>query len=278
MATVAYGMARRGHAVAFTYDPRGPVGDRLDAIVERVPVRIRNDADPTALLRLRRLIFRSRADVVVVNTARELRVGGFAARLARRAAVVNRRGAGDVLREAPLDRWLQHALIDVLVRDSRWGVQAIGARNPWFRRPVFQARNGIDGAAVARTAPMERATFGAGREEFVIVVSDRAGRPAGAPDVAAAGRRVVEAMPGADIHIVVIGAVEPATVDRTMRTVAGAKGVRASFLGPRPPGEALSIMAAADIFARPSSSDGIPYAALEAMALGLPIVATATAG
>jgi len=278
MATVAAGMVRRGHAVAFAFDPRAPIGERLDAGVVGVPIRIRNDGDPAAVARLRRLIVRHGADVVVVNTTRELRVGGIAARLAGRGAVVNRRGAGDVLRGGLWDRWLYHALIDVLVRDSQWGVDAIAAQNPWFRRPTHVARNGLDVEAVSRTTPSDRAAFGGVPGEFIIAVSDRRGRPAGAPEVAEAARRVVATSPGAPIHIVVVGDVDDSVRDATNRALDGEDRVRASFVGPLPSADALEMTAAADIFARPSRSDGIPYAVLEAMALQLPVVASAQGG
>lgn len=278
MAAVAAGMARRGHAVAFAHDPRGPVGDRLDRSVARYPVRVRGDADPAAILALRRLVARTRADVVVVNTTRELRVGGLAARLAGRGAVVNRRGSSDALRNGLRDRLMASVLIDVLVRDSRFGVEAVRERNPWFRRPVLQARNGVDAAAVARTVPAARAAFGAGPGEFVVVLTDRRGRPPMAPQAAAAARRVVEAAPGPPVRIVIVGDVDPDVQAATHRAIGGACDVRATFLGPRTPDEALAVTAAADAMARPSGADGIPYAVLEAMALGVPVVASAEGG
>ena len=48
------------------------------------------------------------------------------------------------------------------------------------------------------------------------------------------------------------------------------------FLGRRP--DALSFVAAADVFVNPSSVEGLPVAILEAMALGRPVVATAAGG
>src|SRR5690606_11389886 len=56
MTTAANGLAARGHDVAFAYDPRGAVGERLGPGVRAAPVPVRNDADPIAILQLRRLI------------------------------------------------------------------------------------------------------------------------------------------------------------------------------------------------------------------------------
>lgn len=53
-------------------------------------------------------------------------------------------------------------------------------------------------------------------------------------------------------------------------------GERILFLGRRP--DALSFVAAADVFVNPSEIEGLPVAVLEAMALQRPIVATAAGG
>jgi len=50
---------------------------------------------------------------------------------------------------------------------------------------------------------------------------------------------------------------------------------RVSFVGER---DARTVLAAFDVFAMPSRKEGLPYVVLEAMAAGLPVVATASAG
>jgi glycosyltransferase involved in cell wall biosynthesis len=53
---------------------------------------------------------------------------------------------------------------------------------------------------------------------------------------------------------------------------------RVTLLGPRPRPQMPSLLAAADVFVLPSLSEGISNAALEAMAIGRPVVATAVGG
>ena len=91
-----------------------------------------------------------------------------------------------------------------------------------------------------------------------------------------AAARLIELVP--DATIVSIGAGSRGDdLDRLRRRSAEA-GVsdRLRFLGAR--ADALSFVAAADVYAHPSTDEGLPVAVLEAMALGLPIVATAVGG
>ena len=69
----------------------------------------------------------------------------------------------------------------------------------------------------------------------------------------------------------------PGDLDR-VRAAAAAAGVadRIRFLGRR--ADALSFIAAADVFVNPSEVEGLPVAVLEAMCLARPIVATSAGG
>lgn len=279
MTTAARGLAARGHDVVFAYDPRGPVRERLGVGACAVPIAVRNDADPIAILQLRRLIREHRADVVCVNTFRELKVGGAAARLAGRARVVNRRGAADALAQGRRERFLYRLLLDAVVRDSQWGCDVIRRENPWFDRPVLRARNGVDVAALAAVEPLPREALGATEGEVLVGVADRRNRWAGSPELAAAAveaaRRAEGRLP--PIRLVVLGDTDVG--DELRQRIAGAEErVRLSFLGPLPPAEALRVIATCDVFARPSRTDAISFAVLEAMAMGRPVIATAVGG
>ncbi|MDF2728428.1 MAG: epsD 1 [Acidimicrobiia bacterium] len=69
----------------------------------------------------------------------------------------------------------------------------------------------------------------------------------------------------------------PGDLDRVRnRVIEGGLEDHLRFMGRRP--DALSFVAAADIFVNPSSVEGLPVAILEAMALGRPVVAAAAGG
>ena len=89
--------------------------------------------------------------------------------------------------------------------------------------------------------------------------------------VAELGRR------GRDVSLVVVGdgperAAIEATVDRL------AIGDRVRLLGELEPAAVADVLADADAFCLPSFAEGLPVSIMEAMATGLPVVATAVAG
>jgi glycosyltransferase involved in cell wall biosynthesis len=80
-----------------------------------------------------------------------------------------------------------------------------------------------------------------------------------------------------DLGLVVVGdGPERPRLERRAREL----GVqdRVYFAGRRPKKEALGLMAACDLFVLNSVHEGLPHVVLEAMALGLPVVATAAGG
>jgi glycosyltransferase involved in cell wall biosynthesis len=85
----------------------------------------------------------------------------------------------------------------------------------------------------------------------------------------------VERLP--DVSLVVVGdGEERAPLERA----AGRAGVadRVRFLGARPRSEVLGLLAAADVAVLPSAWENFPHAAVEALAMGTPVVATRVGG
>lgn len=77
-----------------------------------------------------------------------------------------------------------------------------------------------------------------------------------------------------DIHLVMVGA---GPLENSLRSEADTLGLSARVHWPGPE-DGPAIMSAFDIFALPSLYEGMPYVLIEAMARGLPIVATSVGG
>ena len=139
------------------------------------------------------------------------------------------------------------------------------------RSRVLMVPNGV---RPSEAAPRHEARAALGVADDTTVVGF-VGRlvPQKAPHVLVrAMRKVADKLPGAVLALVGAG-----PLDEELRRLAAEVGVtdRVLWLGER---DGRALMAGFDVFAIPSRSEGLPYVVLEAMAAGLPVVATDTAG
>jgi glycosyltransferase involved in cell wall biosynthesis len=146
---------------------------------------------------------------------------------------------------------------------------------PAIRARTRVVRYGIDTAAIrARAGRSEaRAALGVGDDEIVIgtVANLRATKVY--PYLLAAARTVVDRVPTARFVAVGRGPMEAELREQSARL---GLGDRFAFLGFRP--DAVRVMSAFDIFCLASHHEGLPVALMEALALGLPAVATRVGG
>jgi glycosyltransferase involved in cell wall biosynthesis len=146
--------------------------------------------------------------------------------------------------------------------------------------PAIRARSrvlryGIDTAEVrshARRAEA-RGALGVGDDEIVIGTVANLRATKGYPDLLAAARRVVDRVATARFVAVGRGPLEDELLEQHARL---GLGDRFAFLGFRP--DAVRVMSAFDVFCLPSHHEGLPVALMEALALGLPVVATQVGG
>ncbi len=243
-----------------------------------------SSADLRGILALRRTFRQLRPDVLHFHTSRAHVLGAWAALgLGVPARVVTRR-MDYPLRRDPVTRFLYGRAVDRVVAIS-------GA----VRREVLRLGIPADrvvlvpsGVEVARFAPL-RDRDGVARAQARAALGIPAdGRPV-AGTLASLHRRkghdvllraaALLAGRGLPLHLVIAGEGPEGEALRALARGLGLLGegpVRVHFAGQVSPGE--RVLAALDLFVLPSRKEGLGVAALEAMAAGLPVVASRAGG
>lgn len=271
------GLVRRGVAARLAAPKDSPLFDRArHAGLSAEPLAARNDADPVAALRLARLLRREPCDVLHCHTARAYAVARLACRLLPGAVpprvVVSRRV---VFSASPFLTRRKFGKADCIIAVSDAVKQGLVSAGLDPAR-IAVVRDGV-ALAHAPLAPEERERV---RRLLKLVPTDRLvlhlahlGAEKGQEDLIAAAPRIQAAVPGARIAIVGGGQLR----ERLERQAAGG-AARILFVGFWPPERIPALLATATIFVLPSRQEGLGSVLLEAMAAGLPIVASATGG
>jgi glycosyltransferase involved in cell wall biosynthesis len=234
--------------------------------------RMRSDLSLFAARRIAALLRRHAPALVHCHTGRANWMGGLAARWAHVPALSTRR----------MDRRVSHGL------HTRWLygllMQRVAAISPAVQRRLLDARvapervrliwSAVDPEALAASAPREalRAELGATPATPCVLVAANLVRRKGVDvlldAVAALARR-------APCVLWIAGdGPERAALEAAAARLGVADRVR--FLGRR--SDVPDLLEACDVFALPSRNEGLGVAALEAMARGRPVVASAVGG
>ena len=152
-------------------------------------------------------------------------------------------------------------------------------RNLVRRSRITTIHNFVDAARIARVAPAAgaalRAELGIDAAAPLVGTVGSVIARKGIADLVRAWRRVVAAHPRA--RLLVVGD-EPQGYADTMRALAAELGVAASITWAGRRTDVPAILAALDVFVLASRREAFPLATAEAMAAGLPVVATAVDG
>lgn len=266
---------RRGHAVrVVTLFAAGAQAERLEPAVELVNLGARR-RDWLGIERaVRRLVGEFGAEVVQAFLATPNRVGLLAARRGGARLVISTLG-NTFEQLGGRDRWLDRCCFryaDVALANSqgvlefyrdRWGYPA----HKLELIPGFVPLAGFpcrDAAVRAET----RAELGCG-DGLVIGTVASLTQQKGHRHLIEAVRLAAPLLPDASWLIIGDGPLHG-------ELEAAAAGLPVRFLGPR--GDVPRLLQAMDLFVLPSLWEGMPNAALEAMASGLPLIATDVAG
>jgi len=286
--------AAAGYEVIGASAPGPFVTGLTSAGIRHIPIRNASRAvtptrDLAALVELRSLFRALRPDIVHTHNPKPGIYGRLAARAAGVPAVVN---TVHGLYALPGDRWRKRAAVYALERLAATCSHAELVQNPedleTLRRigvPADRLRllgNGVDLARFSpgQVAPAQvaaiRQEMGAGREHIVCLAVGRLVGEKGFRELFEAAGLLRRAVPA--LRIAVVGPEEPEKGDAlTPAEIGRARSAgNVVFLGLRHDVEA--IYQASDLFVLASHREGMPRAAMEAAATGLPIVATSVRG
>jgi glycosyltransferase involved in cell wall biosynthesis len=236
---------------------------------------VRSVADPRWVVRLRRLVRRGRPDVVHIHSPAVATMARPMLRmLPRRPAVVY----------TEHNRWPSHRLptrvanrLTGRLDDATVAVsEAVRSSMGRAGRHVEVVRHGVDLERVRshlKAREATRAGLGVAPDQVLVVTVANLRASKGYPYLLAAARSVLDS--GSGLRFVAAG---QGPLEADLRALHDRLGLddRFQFLGYVP--QAAQVIAAADVFALASVHEGLPVAVMEALALGVPVVATRVGG
>jgi glycosyltransferase involved in cell wall biosynthesis len=237
---------------------------------------VRHEGDPRWLVRLLQLVRRGRFDVVHAHSP----ISASLARTVLRAAP-NR----PALVYTEHNRWDSYHLATRSVNRATFSLNdkvfavsddVRASMAPSLRTRVEVLQHGIDLDRVrahARDRTAARAELGVPDDTVLVVTVANLREGKGYPYLLAAAKQILDAR--VPVRFVAVG---QGQLDAEIRALLDELDLGDGFrlLGYRP--DAVRIIAAADVFALASLHEGLPVAVMEALALGIPIVATDVGG
>jgi glycosyltransferase involved in cell wall biosynthesis len=270
---------KAGHRVtAFSIDtgPEGPLGAMFRAAdVETRTVPKGPRVDPTLVARLAVHFATRRVDVVHTHNPMAMTYGAPAGKIARTVVVHSKHGENMVGRSRQLRlRQAISRLTDAFVAVSPTTADAARASRDVDERKLRVIPNGIDVTRFQRNEASRRASrreLGIPEDAWVV---GTVGRLAPEKNQVILVQALSEWL-GARTRLVIVGeGRQRETIERAI----GAAGVGewVHLTGARQ--DVPQLLASFDVFALPSISEGLPLVLLEAMATGLPVVASDVGG
>ena len=265
-------LAVAGHENLLAAPPGSSIAARVPPGDARLlPLSIRNDLDLLAALRFARLLRRERPEVIHYHTARAHKLAALFPTEAHRSIVTRRMDydlSPGLLTDLLYNRRV--AAVVAISSDVRRRLLAAGVRE----ERIILVPSGVEapeGFPTGAGRSAARGRFGAGEGDWLVAtvaaLEHRKGIDVLLDSLALpAGRR---------LRLVVAGD-GSRRVDLERRAVERGVADRIVFLGER--SQVADLLAAADAFALPSRREGLGVAVLEAMAMGLPVVASRVGG
>lgn len=263
------------HTAICSCTPAGPIKEQRSPGVELFELRKRDGNDPALIARLVRLFRRQRPDIVHTHAWGALVEGLLAARVAGVPVVVH--GEHGTLRtrrhQIVVQRWAWRR-VDRLLSVSDALAERMAREVGVPRSQIVTIPNGVD---ATRFRSRDRARVRAERSiPLDAVVIGTIGRLVAVKDHSTLLRALaIAAREGRMVHTLIAG---DGALHSDLASEARALGLSESvhFLEDRDDVE--DVLAAMDVFVLSSTSEGLSNTILEAMAAGLPVVATKVGG
>ena len=263
------GLIGRGHCVHASCVAGSPLEAELARLgAHTTGIRPRGDLDPVSLLRFARWLRRVRPDALVLTSWKRVTTATAAARLARVPWIVQRVGSTHAVSPG-LRRTALRRGIDVLWVNARdLGEHMIRSVPGLAPDRVIVVPNGV---LVRDVVPA------ALRSELGLSADARLVLGVGGLEPRKGFDLLLEAVAllPPDVHVAIAGEGRERGAREGMASRSGLVG-RVHLLGQR--NDVPALMRAADAFALASRVEGMPVVVLEAMAAGVPVVATAVSG
>ena len=264
---LAAAQQRLGHEALIVSLAGGPLLEACRA--EGLQVHVAEGNKLQRVLGVAVAMARFRPDIVHAHNPTSLHYAAIGKVLARAKLVVtdHAQTRGVVRVPTPLEWRLTDAVVAVSQKTADESV-AIGAP-----QPVRVIHNGVTPKTSSRPRAAVRAALEVGADTVVVL------HTAGFVHVKAHDvmlRALAKIGTGARVVTLLAGDGETRPAMEALAKALGLDAGRVRFLGFR--SDVPDLLGAADVFALPSRSEGLPLAVLEAMAQGLPVVATPVGG
>jgi len=264
-------LRRRGYRVLLITGCISELKDRSypTGILQRcLPVSGWSVLNPFKLYRLARCLRKQGVGTIILNDPKDLKVAGFAARLAGVRRIIYRRGSAIPVRNTILNRWIFRNLVDDIISNSDTTALTILENNAQLfdKKRIHTIYNGID--LEVFDGLVAEPLLHAKDNEIVIGNAGRLTPQKGQHyllEVAA----LLKAR-GTPFRMLIAGKGELA---EELQESAKAKGLAAEVTFTGFLKNTKSLMLASDIFAFPSLWEGFGYVLAEAMACSKPVVA-----
>ncbi len=271
MLTTLQALRQRGHWVGLICRPGTELAQHgREAGLPTYTITMRGDFDPVTIYRFYRVMQSFRADIILTNMDKELRLVGAATRFCRGMALIPRRGSDYPLKNHPIYRLTYQKWADGVLANSRATKQSLLRNAPWLNPEKIKiVYNGVDPTIFAGQSNKLCQKLGIADGTFVFGFVGQLDERKGLHDLLPAFARVHAAQPQTCLLLAGEGALRR-EIEIFVQKQHLANAVRLLGFWQDIP----ALMASVDTLVLPSLWEGFGIVLIEAMAAGKPVIAT----